>query len=142
MLRHFVYKATKLELVRPKPGRDAGLLFVGCRSVSKANDMTRGTSAQRGYNNRWAKARATYLRSHPLCAMHLKLGKYVPATVVDHITPHRGDQTLFWDRSNWQSLCTTCHSSHKQRQERGGPLAGCDVSGRPIDPAHPWNQAG
>ena len=26
-----------------------------------------------------------------------KRGKYVRATVVDHIKPHRGDQKLFWD---------------------------------------------
>jgi len=116
----------------------SGFLF----GVAKTYDKTRGSSAKRGYNSRWERARATFLRQHPLCAMHLKLGRYVQATVVDHITPHRGDQALFWDRSNWQSLCTTCHSSHKQRQERGGHLAGCDVYGRPIDPAHPWNQAG
>ena len=105
-------------------------------------DKTRATSAQRGYNKRWERARATYLRKHPLCAMHLKLGKYVPATVVDHVIPHRGDQALFWDSSNWQSLCTTCHSAHKQRQERGGSLVGCDVAGRPIDPTHHWNKVG
>ncbi|MEO4040348.1 HNH endonuclease signature motif containing protein [Hoeflea sp. CAU 1731] len=40
-----------------------------------------------------------------------------PAKVVDHIIPHKGDRKLFWDRSNWQPLCTPCHSSKKQRQE-------------------------
>ncbi|MFC3169415.1 HNH endonuclease signature motif containing protein [Paracoccus fontiphilus] len=39
------------------------------------------------------------------------------ATLVDHITPHRGNQALFWKRSNWQALCTPCHNRHKQRQE-------------------------
>ncbi|WP_189426952.1 HNH endonuclease [Devosia pacifica] len=36
----------------------------------------------------------------------------------DHITPHRGDDQLFWDRTNWQALCAHCHNSTKQRQER------------------------
>ena len=27
-------------------------------------------------------------------------GKLVPATVVDHILPHRGDEALFWDVNN------------------------------------------
>ena len=34
----------------------------------------------------------------------------VPATDVDHITPHRGDWKIFTDRSNLQSLCHACHS--------------------------------
>ncbi|WP_342664986.1 HNH endonuclease [Shimazuella kribbensis] len=37
-------------------------------------------------------------------------GRVVPATVVDHITPHKGDRELFWDSTNWQSMCSTCHN--------------------------------
>ena len=33
------------------------------------------------------------------------------AQVVDHIIPHRGDPSLMWDESNWQSLCKPCHDS-------------------------------
>ncbi|MCG8990866.1 HNH endonuclease [Laribacter hongkongensis] len=51
--------------------------------------------------------------------MCLAEGRTVAATVVDHITPHRGDQRLFWDSSNWQPLCASCHSGAKQREERG-----------------------
>jgi hypothetical protein len=29
-----------------------------------------------------------------------KCGKTASATVVDHITPHKGDTTLFWDNKN------------------------------------------
>ena len=39
----------------------------------------------------------------------MKEGRYTKATVVDHIQPHRGDPKLFWDQSNWQSLCKRCH---------------------------------
>lgn len=38
-----------------------------------------------------------------------KVGRLTQATVVDHIVPHRGDQKLFWDESNWQPLCKPCH---------------------------------
>lgn len=98
----------------------------------------RRTSAQRGYGSRWQKARATYLREHPLCRMHEQLGRIVPATVVDHVVPHRGDLALFWDTANWQPLCKDCHDRHKQRLERGGGVVGCDVNGMPIDPTHHW----
>ncbi|WP_085981300.1 MULTISPECIES: HNH endonuclease signature motif containing protein [unclassified Paenibacillus] len=46
-------------------------------------------------------------------------GKLEPATVVDHITPHKGDMGLFWDQGNWQPLCATCHSI-KTAKEDGG----------------------
>lgn len=74
--------------------------------------------------------------------MHLKLGRYVAATVVDHIVPHRGDMKLFWDRDNWQALCKACHDSHKQRLEKSGRVAGCDLAGLPSDPGHHWNAKG
>ena len=44
----------------------------------------------------------------------------VKAAVGDHITPHRGDQKLFWDRSNWRSLCKQCHDK-KTRAEDNNP---------------------
>jgi 5-methylcytosine-specific restriction endonuclease McrA len=44
--------------------------------------------------------------------------------VADHIIPHRGDEALFWDRTNLQCLCKTCHDGHKQRAERAGQREG------------------
>lgn len=75
------------------------------------------TTAERGYGSRWQTARASYLRSHPLCRMCDDEGRVTAATIVDHITPHRGDQSKFWDTDNWQPLCAKHHSSHKQRLE-------------------------
>ena len=83
------------------------------RERKARSDAKRPTSAERGYGTKWRQARAIYLASHPDCA---RCGS--PATVVDHIVPHRGDMKLFWRRSNWQPLCASCHSSHKQRLER------------------------
>ena len=76
----------------------------------RADTDRRGTAAQRGYGNRWRKARVPYLREHPLCRMCMEtMGRLTPATVVDHIVPHRGDYSLMWDQDNWQSLCRSCH---------------------------------
>lgn len=75
------------------------------------------TAAQRGYGYKWQKAREGFLREHPLCVMCQAEGRVMVATVVDHITPHRGDMRLFWQRSNWQPLCATHHSRDKQREE-------------------------
>ena len=36
---------------------------------------------------------------------------------IDHITPHRGDPVLFWDRNNLQALCRSCHSKKTTRGE-------------------------
>lgn len=77
----------------------------------------RGNTTQRGYGWRWQRARAAHLRKEPLCKVCLP--QVVAARAVDHIVPHRGDMTLFWDRNNWQSLCVSCHNA-KTARERGG----------------------
>lgn len=75
------------------------------------------TSSQRGYDYKWQKAREQYLRDNPLCVYCDRNGLTVAANVVDHRIPHRGDQQLFWDQDNWQSLCKPCHDSVKQAEE-------------------------
>lgn len=91
------------------------------------------------YGRRWAKARKIFLASHPLCTMCKQMGQITVATVVDHIQPHRGNQKLFWDTSNWQPLCKHCHDAHKHSLEMTGKLRGNDTSGNPLDPNHHWN---
>lgn len=98
--------------VRPKRmGADALKVF--------KQHLARETAAQRGYDSRWQKARDGYLRSHPLCVHCERAGRVVAANEVDHIVPHKGDMVLFWDNSNWQSLCKSCHSL-KTATEDGG----------------------
>ena len=72
-------------------------------------DALRGNAAARGYDARWRAARKRYLRRHPLCVMCLAEKNITPATVVDHIIPHRGNQRLFWNQENWQALCKKHH---------------------------------
>lgn len=66
---------------------------------------------------RWQKLRAAHLASEPLCRTCKRTHLVVAAHVVDHIRPHRGDLTVFYEIDNLQSLCAPCHSSTKQRDE-------------------------
>lgn len=56
-------------------------------------------------SKRWRDLRLAYLAENPIC---VKCG--APASTVDHIAPHRGDESLFWDEGNLQALCASCHS--------------------------------
>lgn len=85
----------------------------------KRAERPRQNSYQRGYTPQWHAARKRWLRDHPWCAECLRIGRQVKATVVDHVRPHLGDTRLFWDTSNWQSLCKRCHDS-KTCAEDGG----------------------
>lgn len=81
-----------------------------CIKHKKQKERERPTSTARGYNYRWQKVRKMYLRENPLCVECLRVGIITPATVVDHINPHRGDQDKLWDSDNLQSLCESCHN--------------------------------
>ena len=92
---------------------------------------------------RWKRARRQFLAEHPLCVMCEQQGRVTLAVLVDHITPHKGDEELFWDEvNNWQGLCATDHSAAKQELEKSGTIRGCDVDGVPLDPNHPWRRGG
>lgn len=76
-------------------------------------------SAWRAWYGRkaWAVARAAQLALQPLCERHLARGEVVPATVVNHRLPHRGDWALFIDPANHESTCKLCHDRDIQREE-------------------------
>lgn len=63
----------------------------------------------------------------------------IPASVVDHIVAHKGDQVLFWDTDNWQALCKPHHDSTKQAEETHGFSSEMGIDGWPVDPKHPAN---
>lgn len=110
------------------------------------------------YSSRWRKARAQHLAIEPFCRLcrhagienagHLTMAGQPQRDsrrrhmVVDHIVPHRGDLGLFWDRSNWQTLCPDHHDIVKQREERQGFSNARGADGWPTDPRHPANRAG
>lgn len=113
----------------PRPARESPLMplrslkpcaTVGCvalvRGVPRCPACTREGEARRRttqgnpYNNpRWRAIRKSWLESHPLCAECEKTGRVEPASVCDHIDPHKGDRVKFWS-GPFQSLCASCHS--------------------------------
>lgn len=71
------------------------------------------------WTKRWQRLRLRHLRAQPLCLYCLRESRTQAATVVDHIRPHRGDPTLFYDPANLQSLCADHHDNVKRREEMG-----------------------
>lgn len=70
------------------------------------------------YNTtRWRKYRVSFLKANPLCVMCKP--KLNASTVVDHIIPHKGDIKLFWDKSNHQALCYSCHNRKTAKYDGG-----------------------
>ena len=69
----------------------------------KKQDAKRGTSAQRGYGQRWREIRDRYLTDHPFCE---KCGD--PATIAHHIVRKRQGGRDAAD--NLIALCQSCHS--------------------------------
>jgi len=82
----------------------------------------------------WRRMRKHQLARAPLCAYCEEIGELTPATVADHVVPHRGVADAFFDPDNLQSLCKPCHDSVKQQEEKTGRRRGCGVDGVP----HGW----
>jgi 5-methylcytosine-specific restriction enzyme A len=80
----------------------------------KARERARPDATKRGYTGKWKASARAFLRSHPMCAC----GCGAEASEVDHIKPHHGDWSLFWDPSNWQALAKRCHSRKTLAQNR------------------------
>jgi len=87
------------------------------KEARREQDKARGTSTERGYNNRWRKVRKQYLSKHPLCVECQKEDRIVAATVVDHIIPAKDSPELFWDEGNWQSLCKYHHDVKTAKED-------------------------
>ncbi|WP_313489165.1 HNH endonuclease [Stutzerimonas nitrititolerans] len=93
------------------------------------------------YNTKaWHRLRWHQLQAEPLCKLCHALGRITAASVVDHRKPHKGDESLFFDATNLDSLCKPCHDRTKQQFERTGVLPGCDASGVPLDPGSHWHR--
>lgn len=69
-------------------------------------------------NRKWRRLRLERLNAEPLCRYCKQQGRVTEATVLDHITPHKGDMVKFWS-GPFQSLCATCHSSRKAKEDAG-----------------------
>ncbi len=105
------------------------------RQGGERYDRQRGSAAARGYGREWQAARAVHLAQHPLCAYCELRGDVTPATLVDHLYPHRRFDGVFWVREWWVSSCAPCHDGFKQRIERSGKRGLDELAaklGRPV----------
>ncbi|MBB5714763.1 HNH endonuclease [Sphingomonas aerophila] len=91
--------------------------------VERSDDATRRLNApwRKWYGTaRWQKLRLATWRRDLFTCQWPGCGRVTADTlqlVADHKIPHRGDERLFWDESNVQTLCKPCHDSRKQRAE-------------------------
>ncbi len=79
-----------------------------------AHDRTRPNAAGRGYDARWQRFTADYLRAHPTCSV---LGCMQFATEVHHIKRVRDRPDLRLEHSNVTGLCRYHHSQITARED-------------------------
>lgn len=87
------------------------------RAKAKAYDASRGTAASRGYTGSWRKAAAAFLALPGNERCSCGCGRV--ANMVDHRIAPKGDQSVFWDRSNWQPFNVLCNTRKAIRSEGG-----------------------
>ena len=80
-------------------------------------DRARPSASARGYDVKWRRVRAQFLRHHPLCIGSEQEPCNQAATEVDHIIPLVEGGTHQW--SNLQPFCKSCHSKKTVRENRG-----------------------
>jgi 5-methylcytosine-specific restriction protein A len=83
----------------------------------------------------WERLRSVVLSEEPFCRYCKAEGKLMPADVVDHIIPHKGDMALFMDMDNLQAVCKNHHDGLKQRMERGQLIIQYGPDGLPLPPS-------
>ena len=99
------------------------------RGPVSTDDMLHGGTRVRPdyhslYNTRaWKRLRRSVMSDEPCCQRCLGNAIIKITTDIDHIVPHRGDHSLFYDRSNLQGLCHECHSWKTAREQgASGPM--------------------
>lgn len=118
------------------PKRPASFRTHHQRSSAERNkeaDQRRGTAHQRGYDTKWSREAKAYRFEHPLCVGCKACGRVTASTLTDHIVPHKGDDKLFWRRSNWQALCKWHHDKVKQILEGQYEAGAIDVAALRMD---------
>lgn len=102
------------------------------------------------YNTgQWARLRKIKLDAEPLCQPCKAAGRMTTANTVDHNHPISDGGPAFPGLDGLTAMCAPCHSAKTARGSEAGavrttralrPRKGCDASGRPTDPSHPWNE--
>ena len=112
------------------------------RKVSYCNRLHK-SMAHWPYNTpQWLRLRKVKLQQQPLCEVCMRRGRLVPANTVDHIVSIKAGGHPFPTLDELMSMCTSCHNSKSRNTDqpsgKGVAFKGCDTSGLPIDPHHPF----
>ncbi len=78
---------------------------------------------------RWAAIRQVVLADQPLCVRCLAEGVVEPATVVNHVHRHGGDEIKFF-AGPFEGICKPHHDRDVQREERASQDGGRGVESR------------
>ncbi len=97
----------------PRPAVSGGRCELHAREHRARQEANRPSAAARGYDARWRRIRAKFLKAHAEC---VECG--APATVADHIVPLSQGGTNDWD--NLQPLCKRCHDRKTATVDGGG----------------------
>jgi 5-methylcytosine-specific restriction endonuclease McrA len=84
--------------------------------------LVRTGAHKRGYGARWTKLRNWWISIQPRCVGWPNAnGCPLNATgsIVDHIIPHRGDESLLYSAQNLQTLCRSCHARKTATEGEG-----------------------
>lgn len=77
----------------------------------------RSPDVHKKYGRAWKRIRDRYVRSHPLCEMCLKEGRYIAVEEVHHIVPVSKGGTH--EERNLMALCRSCHTKiHMEMGDR------------------------
>lgn len=95
-----------------------------CDACRRRAEQKRGSAAARGYDARWVRRSAAYLRRHPFCVLRLP-GCTLLATEADHYPVDK--RTLLAQGvpdpdadHRLRALCHHCHSLETARLQPGG----------------------
>lgn len=74
-------------------------------------EAERPSAAKRGYDAKWRRVRAAFLKAHPVCDCG------APASEADHVIPLREGGSHAW--ANLRARCKPCHSSKTAAHDGG-----------------------
>jgi 5-methylcytosine-specific restriction protein A len=83
------------------------------KQADRKYEKDRESDPWRGWihSARYRQAIAIYKADYPLCKRCLDAGRVTPVYIVHHIVEHKGDWDMFWDQSNWESICNKHHEA-------------------------------
>jgi 5-methylcytosine-specific restriction enzyme A len=82
---------------------------VHARALARRPEGHRWYHLARWYHHDYG-LRTKALQLCPFCVACAREGRVEAAVDVDHVVPHRGDPSRFWDLANLEGLCKAHHS--------------------------------